>query len=117
NEIKRDQIIFTLEGSWGVKQFVSPINFMVIEKINFSQFKLNKWYAIILFNETDKDDFWISEKEWNRKKNIALADLKEHLADKPHIGQSMMDGGEKIKYFHQYVGSRNYSKLLNKIFL
>ncbi len=117
NEIKRDQIIFTLEGSWGVKQFVSPINFMVIEKINFSQFKLNKWYAIILFNETDKDDFWISEKEWYRKKNIALADLKELLADKPHIGQSMMDGGEKIKYLHQYIGSKKYFKLLEKIYL
>jgi len=74
-------------------------------------------YAIILFNETDKAYFWISEKEWYRKKNIALADLKELLADKPHIGQSMMDGGEKIKYLHQYIGSKKYFKLLEKIYL
>lgn len=117
NEIKKEQIILTLEGNWGLKQFVSPINFMIIEKINFSQFKLNKWYAIILFGETDKDDFWISEKEWNRKKNNSLLILKEHLACKPHIGQSMMDGGEKIKYLYQYLGSKKYLELLNSIFL
>jgi hypothetical protein len=117
NEIKKDQIIFTIEGHWGMKQFVSPINFMIIEKINFSQFKLNKWYAIILFNETDKDDFWISEKEWNRKKNNSLLILKEHLAGKPRIGQSMMDGGEKIKYLHQYLSNKKYMELLNTILM
>ncbi len=117
NEIKREQIIFTLEGKWGLKKFISPIDFMIIEKINFSQFKLNKWYSIILFNETDKDDYWISEKEWNRKKSIVLADLKGHLTDKPHIGQSMMDGGEKIKYLHQYIGSKKYLRLIENIFL
>ena len=117
NEIKRDQIIFTLEGSWGMKQFISPIDFMIIEKINFSQFRLNKWYAIILFNETDKDDFWISEKEWNRKKNNTLASLKQYLSVKPQIGKSMMDGGEKIKYLHQYFGCKTYLELLNNIFL
>ena len=90
---------------------------MIIEKINFSQFKLNKWYAIILFNETDKDDLWISEKEWNRKKNSALSDLKGHLTDKPQIGQSMMDGGERLKYLHQYLGNKKYLELLNSIFL
>jgi hypothetical protein len=116
NEIKKDQIIFTLEGTWGLKQFVSPVNFMIIEKINFSQFKLNKWYAIILFNETDKDDFWISEKEWNRKKNNSLTFLKDHLKCKPSIGQSMMDGGEKIKYLHQNLGGKKYLELLNTVF-
>jgi hypothetical protein len=89
---------------------------MIIEKINFSQFTLNKWYAIILFNETDKDDFWISEKEWNRKKSNSLSILKEHLAGKPSIGQSMMDGGEKIKYLHQNLGRKKYLELLNTVF-
>ncbi|HSP87319.1 MAG TPA: hypothetical protein VLN45_04250 [Ignavibacteriaceae bacterium] len=116
NEIRKDQIIFTLEGAWGLKQFVSPVNFMIIEKINFSQFTLNKWYAIILFNETDKDDFWISEKEWNRKKSNSLSVLKEHLKCKPSIGQSMMDGGEKIKYLHQNLGGKKYLELLNTVF-
>lgn len=116
SQIKRDQIIFTLEGGWGIKQFISPINFMIIEKINFSRFKLNKWYAIILFNETDKDDFWISEKEWNRKKNNAVSSIRKFVTDKPQIGKSMLDGGEKVKYLHQYLGSSLYLELLQYVF-
>ncbi len=117
SDIKKDQVIFTIEGCWGIKQFVSPINFMMIEKINFSQFKLNKWYAIILFNENDKDDFWISENEWNRKKSNLLLTLKEYSANKPRIGRSMMDGGEKIKYLHQYISNKKYMELLNNVFV
>ena len=116
NEIKRDQIIFTLEGKWGIKQFISPINFMVIEKINLSQFKLNQWYAVILFNEADIENFPISQEEWVKEKNTTLSILKEYIVNKPPIGQSMMDGGEKIKYLYQYLGNKEYLKLLSRTF-
>jgi hypothetical protein len=116
SEIKRDQIIFTLEGKWGMKQFISPFNFMVIEKINLSQFKLNQWYAVILFNEADIENVSISKEEWNKEKNTTLTILKENVVNNPIIGQSMMDGGEKIKYLHQYLGNKEYLRLLNQIF-
>lgn len=116
SEIKRDQIIFLLEGKWGTKEFVSPINFMIIKKINFSQFKLNKWYAIILFNELDKEYVFFSEKDWLKEKKNLLTTLKEYKYKIPQIGQSMLDGGEKIIYLHQYLGSKKYLNLLNDIF-
>jgi hypothetical protein len=116
NEIKRGQIIFTLEGKWGIKQFISPINFMIIEKLNLSQFKLNQWYAVILFNEADIENFRISQEEWSKEKNTTLSVLKEYITNKPYIGQSMMDGGEKIKYLHQYLGNKEYLKLLSRTF-
>jgi hypothetical protein len=117
NEIKRDQIIFTLEGSWGMKKFISPIDFMIIEKINFSQFSLNKWYAIILFNAIDRDDYLLSLEEWMKNKYETLSILKKHLKKNPDIGQSMMDGGKRIKFLHQYLGRNNYMNLLNRIFI
>ncbi|RPI72734.1 MAG: hypothetical protein EHM47_07585 [Ignavibacteriales bacterium] len=116
NEIKRNQIIFTLEGSWGLKKFISPIDFMVIEKINFSQFKLNKWYAIILFNGIDREDYFLSLEEWTQKKYEALSYLKKNLNKNPDIGQSMMDGGKRIKFLHQFIGRNNYLNLLNKVY-
>jgi hypothetical protein len=39
------------------------------------------------------------------------------MVKNPHIGHSMMDGGEKIKYLHQYLGNKEYNKLLNQVFL
>ena len=50
---------------------------MVIEKINLSQFKLNQWYAVILFNEADIENFPISQEEWVKEKNTTLSILKE----------------------------------------
>jgi hypothetical protein len=117
NEIKRDQIIFTLEGSWGMKKFISPIDFMIIEKINFSQFSLNKWYAIILFNGIDRDDYLLPLEEWMKNKYETLSILKKYLKKNPDIGQSMMDGGKRIKFLHQYLGRNNYMNLLNRIFI
>jgi hypothetical protein len=117
NEIKRDQIIFTLEGSWGLKKFISPIDFMIIEKINFSQFRLNKWYSIVLFNGIDRDENLLSLEEWTRKKYEALSTLKKHLKKNPEIGQSMMDGGKKTKFLYQYLGKNVYQNLLNKIYV
>jgi len=116
NEIKKDQIIFLLEGKWGMKQFISPVNFMIIEKINFSPFKLNKWYAIVLFSELDRENLLLSENDWFIEKNNVLSILKEYKINEPQIGKSMMDGGEKIKYLHHYLGREKYLKLLNDAF-
>ncbi len=117
NEIKRDQIIFTLAGSWGIKQFISPVDFMVIEKINFSQFRLNKWYAIILFAGVDRDDYLLSLEEWTIKKYETISTLKRYQKKNPDIGLSMMDGGKRIKFIYQLMGKDNYINLLNKTFM
>jgi len=116
NEIKRDQIIFTLEGSWGLKRFVSPIDFMIIEKINFSQFRLNKWYAIILFSGIDSEEKLFSFEEWKRKKQEALTMLRNYKKERPEIGESMMDGGKELRFIHEYIGKNNYLNLLNKVY-
>jgi len=116
NIIKRDQIIFTIEGQWGIKQFISPINFMIIEKINFSKFKLNRWHSIILFDELDKENFQISNEEWNDEKNKSLSILRDYKNNKLNAGETLMDGGEKVKYLYQFLGSREYLKLLSGVF-
>lgn len=117
NEIKRDQIIFTLQGIWGIKQFISPVDFMIIEKINFSQFQLNKWYAIVLLNEIDRKEFLLTREDWSNKKAEAISILKKFQKNNPDIGQVMMDGGKKIKFLHQYIGKQNYLNLLNKVYV
>ena len=116
NQIKRNQIIFNLDGSWGIKQFISPIDFMIIEKINFSQFKLNQWYAIILFNNTEEKDLIFTEDRWHEEKKEVLSNLNSLLVNKPGIGKSMLDGGQKVNFLHQYLGSSMYLELLNKVF-
>lgn|SRR5690606_516876 len=115
-DIKREQIIFTIEGNWGIKQFISPINFSIIEKINFSHFTLNRWYAIILLTDNDVDKFRINETEWNEKKDAVIKELNSKLINVPAVGPCLNDGGEKINFLHHYLGRREYLKLLNNSF-
>jgi hypothetical protein len=106
-----------LEGNWGFKQFISPVDFMVIEKINFSQFRLNKWYAIILFNGIEREDEMLSLNEFIDEKNEVLSFLKKHSLKNPEIGETLMDGGKKVKFLYQYLGKQNYMGLLNRVFV
>ena len=89
---------------------------MIIKKINFSLFKLNKWYAIILFNDSDKEGVLLTEKDWLKTKENLLITLNESIINTPQIGKSMLDGGERIKYFHEYLGTNKYLKLLDGLF-
>ena len=118
NDIKKNQIIFTLEGDWGKKDFISPINFLIIGRISISPNKLNqnRWHSVILFNEKSKENIQLNEDEWLFEKNNALSILKNQLKNKPGIGQSLMDGGSPVKYLYQYLGKKQFLNILDEIF-
>jgi len=116
NEIKKGQIIFTLEGRWGKKHFFSPVDFSIIEKINFSRFKLQKWYAIILLEDVDENKNQVTYDDWNKSKTNTLSLLNDYPILNADIGLSMMDGGKKVKYLFQYFGEKKYLELLNRVF-
>jgi hypothetical protein len=116
-EIKKGQLIFTLEGRWGKKHFLSPTDFTIIERINFSRFRLQKWYAIIMINDIDQDGIQLSKDDWDAKKMSTILVLNDGFRNKPEIGQSMMDGGLKVKFLYQYFGNNKYIELLNRVFI
>jgi hypothetical protein len=117
NDIKQNQIILTFEGSWGFKQFASPINFLIIEKVNSLDFKTNQWYSIVLFNPADNENYIMEKNEWDYEKEKLLTKLQGYIVKRPHIGTSMADGGDNLVFLHQYIGKREYNKLLNMFFL
>jgi hypothetical protein len=117
NDIKKDRVIFTLIGNWGRKDFISPINFLIIGKISISpgKFNNNKWHSVILFNENEIENIKLTKDHWILRKNKIIAYLKDQIK-KPLIGNSLMDGGEPVRFLYQYLGKKNYLNLLNEIF-
>jgi hypothetical protein len=118
NDVKKGKAIFSLEGEWGQKEFISPFNFMIIGKISIvpNRINQNKWYSIILLNDEEKNGIQLTKEEWMREKQHAVSLLKT-CNNKPGIGQSLMDGGERIQHLYQYIGTKGYLEILNGIFL
>ncbi len=118
NDVKKNQSIFTIEGNWGKKDFISPINFLIIGKISVSPYKFNqnKWHSVILFNDNEMDDIQLTKDEWLLEKNSAISYLKNQVEIKPGIGNSLLDGGEPVQYLYQYLGKKEFLNLLNGVF-
>ena len=118
NNIKKDHIIFTLEGNWGKKDFISPINFLIIGKISISpnKFNQNKWHSVIIFDENELSNIQLSKDYWTLEKNNIISILKNQLKNKPGIGKSLMDGGQPVEYLYQYIGKHEFLKILNEVF-
>ena len=119
NDIKKDQVIFTLHGNWGKKEFISPINFLIIGKISITpgKFNQNKWHSVILFNDYEVENIRLKEEDWTTEKNNILSYLKNQAKNKPGIGHSLMDGGEPVQYLYQYLGKKEFLNLLNENFI
>ncbi len=117
--VSKGQFLFKIKGEWGEKSFYSPINLILIEKLNFNKGKLplNNKLAAILINDFEDSINPMEINDWNIRKNNSLHLLKSFIKNKPDIGQSLMDGGEKIKYLHQYLGNAKYKKLLDSMFV
>ena len=118
NDIKKDQVIFTLHGNWGKKEFISPINFLIIGKISISpgKFNQNKWHSVILFNDNEVENIQLTKDDWITEKNNIIFYLKNQAENKPGIGYSLMDGGEPVKFLYQYLGKNEFLNLLNEYF-
>ncbi|MGE5811479.1 MAG: hypothetical protein ACM339_08255, partial [Ignavibacteria bacterium] len=116
NNIKKGEIILSIEGGWGKKEFFSPFNFLLIEKFNTppSGFSLNKWFAILISNETIESRYNFDQ--WNNERDKVLHLLKKSLNDNPEIGKTLIDGGERIANIDRFLGAEQYLELLGGVF-
>ena len=116
--VSKDQFLFKVKGKWGEKNFYSPINLILVEKLNFNKNRLpiNNRLAVILINDFEDNISSMGLDEWNFKKNNSLQLLKSYVQANPDIGNSLLDGGERIKYLYQYLGTAKFLKLIDKVF-
>jgi len=116
NNIIKGEIILSIEGGWGKKEFISPIDFLLIEKFNTppSGFCLNKWFAILVSNETIESRYNFDQ--WNSERDRVLQFLKQSLNGNPEIGKTLIDGGEKIADIDRFLGAEQYMEILCGVF-
>jgi hypothetical protein len=116
--ILKNQALFRVEGEWGYITFTSPMNFTLLDKLNFNPEDIftNKWFAIIGTNQPEITTARISKELWHSQHANSLKLLNDYKMDGPKIGTTLMDGGSPIKNLNRFLGNTEYLKLLSKLF-
>lgn len=110
-----DQKVIKILGDWGIISLSAPMNFMIYDLLDFPIDTLLEfqWFAIIGVVNQEISRGKLYQEEWNTMRAKAISTIEEIKSHVPRVGNTMMDGGTKIKFLHQLVGKKRYINILN----
>lgn len=112
-----NEIMFKVAGEWGEVPVVTPVSFTKIGMIKFSPNDLcdGKWFALIAAREENINSARVSLRIMQREQLNSISFLGKFRKRLHNIGETMYDGGEKIKYLYQIIGKERYQDMLNNL--
>jgi hypothetical protein len=115
--ILKNQALFRVEGEWGYITFISPMNFTLLDKLNFSAKDIlsNKWFAIISADQPEISGASISREHWYNSQVNSMNLLNDYKLNIPKIGATLMDGGVPVKNLNRFLGNSEYLKVISKL--
>jgi len=116
-DITAGQEIIQISGVWGSVNISAPMNFVIHDIIGNpaeGSFK-SQWIAIIGTTDQEISDGKLYQTEWEKSRKNAVNLIEEIKLHSPQVGNTMMDGGTRIKYLHQLIGINRYLYILNSI--
>lgn len=110
-----DNKILSIDGEWGSISLTSSINFLLLDKLNWSPEAIltNKWIALVAVNQNELTDVKLSHNQFQLQQVKILNMLNEYRDCCLCIKSDLNDKGEQIKYFYQLIGKDEYIKILN----
>ena len=115
--ILKNQALFRVEGEWGYITFTSPMNFTLLDKLNFTAEDIlsNKWFAIISADEPEISTSRLTREQWYDSQANSMNLLNDYKLNTPKIGATLMDGGIPVKNLNRFLGNTEYLKVLSKL--
>ncbi len=110
-----DNKILSIDGEWGSISLTSSINFLLLDKLNWSPEAIltNKWIALVAVNQNELTDVKLSHNQFQLQQVKILNMLNEYRDCCLCIKSDLNDKGEQIKYFYQLIGKDEYINILN----
>lgn len=110
-----DNKILSIDGEWGSISLTSSINFLLLDKLNWSPEAIltNKWIALVAVNQNELTDVKLSHNQFQLQQVKILNMLNEYRDCCLCIKSDLNDKGEQIKYFYQLIGNDEYINILN----
>jgi hypothetical protein len=116
--VLKNQALFRIEGEWGYITITSPMNFILLDKLDFTpeDMLVNKWFAIIGITQPELTTARISREEWQASQISSIKVLTDYKTAYPSIGTTLMDGGLPVRHLNRLLGNNEYLKMLSKLF-
>ena len=116
--IKKGSSLLKLLGEWGEAHVVSPINFLIVDKLkhNVADLKVNSWLSLV---DADPDEIRRSEytkEEYAQNLEYLENKLFEMENEFNFLGKRMNDGGTRVKFLYQVTGIDKYKGFLDSLF-
>lgn len=115
--ILTNQQVIQILGEWGSVNLSAPMNFIIYDLLDFPIGTLLEfqWVAIIGAVNPEVSKARYFQEEWQSMREKALNTVEEIKSRVPQVGNTMMDGGTRIKFLYELVGKKRYINILNSI--
>jgi hypothetical protein len=112
-----EQQIVQFFGEWGTISLSAPMNFLIYDKFGYltDNHLQTQWFAIIGVVQKEISSARLYQEGWNEMYEKALNIIEEIKLFTPKVGDTMLDGGNKIKFLHQLVGQKRYINILTSL--
>jgi len=116
--IKKGESLLKLWGEWGETQVVSPINFLIVDKLkhNIGDLKVNSWLSLVDADPREISQYELSEEDYTDNLNNLENELLEFEDEFNFLGARLNDGGIKVRFLYQITGIEKYNTFLNLLF-
>lgn len=117
-EVKKGDAFIKLSGEWGEMKVLSPINFFIVDKLNYKaeEQKETNWFCLIEADEDIIKNSQFAEKEYECILDHMILKLYEFDNKFSNLGIRMNDGGSEVKFLYQAIGIQKYKELLRSLF-
>ncbi len=115
--VLKEQPVIQFFGDWGDIAITSPMQFLMYDRMINHAYEINKskWIAVIGAVQPEIDTCSITRSDWESSLYHALNIIDGIKSNFPEVGNTMHDGGEKIKYLFQLIGKSKYKSILESI--
>jgi glycine cleavage system H lipoate-binding protein len=114
NYVAKSKKMISINGNWGSITLKSPVNILLIEKLNFMEASYSdKWLALAGVNTASLGESRLSKEKWEEQKSQTIKMLEKFSYSYPEVGPTLPDGGENLSFIYQVIGKDEYLDILN----
>jgi len=111
------QDLIQIFGPWGTITLPAPVGLLLYDQIGNpadDPWK-SQWFAIAGVDGREIIKAGLSRPEWGKMRRRAADIIEEIKLQVPKIGDTMMDGGTRVRSLYQLVGNKRYLTILNSL--